>query len=98
MSSAMQSTGNMEQAVGIPMNQQEVNQNRGVPTNGVVRTDLRREDPMMGFVGSNGGSNGSGGIPNPVQHQDSEKEVMLSHPSYRHNKPKVEDRNALSQD
>jgi hypothetical protein len=94
----MQSTGNMEQAVGTPMNQQEVNQNRGVPSNGVVRTDLRREDPMMGFVGSNGGSNGSGGIPNPVQNQDSEKEVMLSHPSYRHNKPKVEDRNALSQD
>lgn len=98
LSSALQGTGNMEQVVGVPMNQQEMNINRGIPPNGVVRTDLRREDPMMGFAGSNGGSNGSGGIPSSIQQHDNEKEVMLSHPSYRHNKPKGEERNALSQD
>lgn len=94
----MQNTGNMENLAGTPMNQQEANQTKGIPT-GVLRHDLRREDPLQGFSGSNKGSNGSGGIPN--QHhlpQEPDKEVVANHPSYRQAKPKQEDRNALSQD
>jgi hypothetical protein len=80
------------------MNHQENNQCRGIPS-AVLGNDLRREDPLLqGFKGSGGGSNGSGGIPNPhLQSQESEKEV-LSSVSYRNTKPKNEERNALSQD
>lgn len=45
------------------MNHQENSQSRGI-SSGVLRTDLRREDPLQGFTNSNKGSNGSGGIPN----------------------------------
>jgi len=80
------------------MNHQESNQNRGVPP-GVARTDLRREDPLMqGFNGSNKGSNGSGGIPNPhLQMNETDKDI-ITNPSYHQIKGKNEDRNALSQD
>lgn len=79
------------------MNQQEGNQTKGIPS-GVLRTDMRREDPLLGFKESNKGSNGSGGFPNPpLQLQDSDKDIILNHPSYRQAKQK-EDRNALSQD
>ena len=84
--------------MGTPMNHQENHQNRGIPAGGLP-TDLRREDPLMGFSGSNKGSNGSGGIPNPhIQHHENEKELFKNHPSYRHNKQKNDERNALSQD
>lgn len=79
------------------MNHQDNNQSRGIPA-AVLGTDLRREDPLLqGFKGSGGGSNGSGGIPNPHLQHESEKDAMSS-VSYRHAKPKNEERNALSQD
>ena len=53
---------------------------------------------MQGFNGSNKGSNGSGGIPNPhLQMNETDKDI-ITNPSYHQIKGKNEDRNALSQD
>ena len=63
----LQSTGTIDQLSNTPMNHQETSQSRGIPS-GVLRTDLRREDPLQGFANSNKGSSGSGGIPNTHSH------------------------------
>lgn len=93
----MQHTGIVENLSGTPMNHKD-NQSRGIPSGGLP-TDLRRENPLMGFVGSNKGSNGSGGAQNLHKlHFEGEKDMKLGKPSYRQVKQKNEDRNALSQD
>lgn len=95
----MLNTGNMEEVIATPMNQQENHGSRGMPASGLP-TDLRRENPLMGFAGSNKGSNGSGGIPNPhPQHvNNASNQSDFGHPSYRQFKPKDGDRKPLSQD
>ncbi len=95
----MYNTGNLEEMISTPMNQQE-NHNRGGMQGTGFQADLSRENPLIGFAGSNKGSNGSGGIQNPQpQHtNNTSNQSEFGHPSYRQVKQKNEDRNALSQD